>query len=117
MNLTINGKEYELKFGISFINAIDNMYTQDMKGIQFGMGLEMVNTYLSLGRPTAVMNVIKAGASHLNSKPSTADIESYLEELAMSDDGEYEQLFDDINEAMKQAPFLKRALKNMESAQ
>ena len=82
MELTINGKNYELKFGLGFINAIDNIYTQEMHGVSFGMGLELLNTYLRLGRPTALFNVIKAGTSHLNSKPSNADIESYLEDLA-----------------------------------
>lgn len=117
MELTINDKKYELKFGLSFINTIDNIYTQKMNGVEFGMGLEMLNTYMSLGRPTALFNVIKAGTSHLDSKPSNNDIESYLEDLADSNVDEYENMFDEVSEAMKQAPFLRRTMKNLENAQ
>jgi len=117
MELKINGKDYELRFGLSFINAIDNIYTQEMHGVEFGMGLEMLNTYLGLGRATALYNVIKAGTSHLNSKPSNNDIENYLEELATADNKDYDNLFDDIKGAMSQAPFLKRTMKNLENAQ
>lgn len=117
MELTINEKVYELKFGLSFINAIDNIYTQKMHGVEFGMGLEMLNTYLGLGRPTALYNVISAGTSHLNSKPSNTDIELYLEDLAESENEDYENMFDEVGEAMKQAPFLRRTMKNLENAQ
>lgn len=117
MELTINDKNYELKFGLSFINTIDNIYTQKMNGVEFGMGLEMLNTYLGLGRPTALFNLIKAGTSHLDSKPSNADIESYLEDLAEKDGEKYEKMFDEVNEAMKQAPFLRLTMKNLENAQ
>lgn len=113
MELTIGKKEYQLKFGLSFINAIDNIYTQDMNGLDFGVGLEMLNTYMGLGRPTALMNAIKAGTSHMGSKPSNADIEAYLEELASSDDGRYESLFKNLTETMEQAPFLKRTLNDL----
>src|SRR5699024_12344226 len=100
MKLTINDKEYELKFGLSFINAIDNIYTQKMNGVEFGMGLEMLNTYMSLGRPTALFNVIKAGTSHLDSKPSNNDIESYLEDYPYSTVDEYASMFDELRQAM-----------------
>lgn len=113
MELKIGGKNYELSYGLSFINSLDNIYTQDMSGVQLGMGVEMLNTYLELGRPTALYNAIKAGTSHLNSQPANSDIERYLEDVAVEDDDKYENLFDDIKKGMEQAPFLKRALKNM----
>ena len=117
MELDINGKKYELRYGLSFINALDNLYTQDMNGVEFGMGIEMLNAYLDLGRPTALFNAIKAGTSHLKSKPSNDGIENFLEDIAMSDDDKYEKLFDQLKEEIEQAPFLKRALQNMKNAE
>lgn len=113
MKLVICGTTYELKFGISFINAIDNMYKQNVHGVEFGLGIELLNTQLEMGRPTALFNAIKAGTSHLDSKPSNHDVESYLEGLALSDGDDYENLFDGLKESMEQAPFLKRALNQM----
>lgn len=117
MELKIGGKEYELRFGIKFINELDNTYKQNMDGAEFGMGIEMLNAYLEMGRPTALYNAILAGTAHLKSKPSRNKVEEYLEELAMQEDEAYEQLFDQMKEEIEQAPFLKRALKNMKKNQ
>lgn len=113
MNLEIGGKNYELRFGLSFINEIDNLYTQSMNGIEFGMGIEMMSSYLGLRRPTALNNVIKAGVSHLNSKPSNADIEAYLE--GVFEAGKHEELFKEIEVATEQAPFLKQTIKGLKA--
>lgn len=117
MELTINDKNYELKFGLSFINTLDNIYTQTAEGMTFGIGIEMLQAYLSMGRPTALANAIKAATSHLNSKPSNNDLEAYLETLAEKDEKEFDKLFDEIEESMQTAPFLKRALQNQKQAQ
>jgi|SRR5699024_1770716 len=115
MELTIGDKKYELKFGLSFINAIDNTYTQSMSGVEFGMGVEMLSTYMGLKRPTALYNLIKAGTSHLNSKPSNNDIEEFLENEFS--EGRQEELFDRAMEAMEQAPFLKQTVQGMKEQQ
>lgn len=116
MELEIGGKKYELRFGLSFINTVDGIYVQEHKGsgMGIGMGIEMIEMYMELGRPTALYNAIKAGTSHLNSKPSNYDIEAYLEDLAEQDNDEYEKLFDQLKEAMDQAPFLKRTKKALQ---
>lgn len=111
MILNIGNKEYELRFGIKFIETIDKLYTQERDGIELGLGVELVTVYLNAGRPTALINIIKAGTAHLNSKPSNKAIEEYLEELAKKDDNSYEELFEEVLEAMEQAPFLKRQMK------
>lgn len=108
MELNINGKNYELSFGIKFIREMDKIHEQDLKGIKMGIGLEMMEAQLSMGRPTALFDVIKCATSHLKSKPSNDDIEAFLEEKAIN--GELESLFEEVGEATKQAPFLKQAL-------
>lgn len=115
MNITINEKDYELKFGLKFINQLDKIYTQELSGIKFGMGVEMMNTYLNMKHPQALANIIKAGTSHLSSKPSNKEIEDYLEEQAVND--KLEDLFTDFLDAVNQAPFLKHKLKMIEGVQ
>lgn len=111
MELEIGKKTYELRYGLSFIEAIDKLYTQEMSGVQFGMGLEMVSTYMGLRRPTALQNVIKAGTSHLNSKPSNDDIESYLESVFIAE--KQEDVFKQVEVEMERAPFLKQTMKGL----
>lgn len=115
MEIEIGKKTYELKFGLSFIEAIDNIYTQEMSGVSFSMGLEMMSTYMGLRRPTALQNVIISGTSHLNSKPSRSSIETYLEELFS--EGNQEEMFKQVEVEMEQAPFLKQTMKNLKQDQ
>lgn len=109
MELTINGKEYELNFGLGFIREMDKLHEQQMQGISFGIGLEMMTAQLEMGRPTILLDIIKAGTAHLKRKPTAKEVEQYLEEKAL--DGELENLFKELKEATAQAPFLKQALK------
>lgn len=111
MDLTINNKEYTLRFGTKFINSLDNMYSQSMNGVEFGMGMELMHSYMGIRRPTALMNVIKAGLSHLNTVPSNEDLEVHLEGLY--EEGKEEALFKELEKAMEQAPFLKRKMKEL----
>jgi len=118
MNLTIGGKEYELEFGMKFINALDNIYTQSLHGMAFGMGVESLITYLNMENPASLYNGIKAGTAHLKSKPSNDDIEAYITELAEKD--ELGQLYEDFFNALEKAPLVRKKIQtvkeNMEKA-
>jgi len=113
MILNIGNREYELRYGIKFIETLDRLYKQDLEGIEFGLGIEMAVPYLNMQRPTALMNVIKAGTAHLNSQPSNSDIETFLEELATNDIDKYEELYKEAIESMEQSPFLKSHVKRV----
>jgi hypothetical protein len=39
MELTINGKQYEFKFGTKFVRELDKLFPIMQEGIAFGMGL------------------------------------------------------------------------------
>jgi|SRR5690625_3594527 len=114
MKLEINGKEYELEFGLKFIHEMDNIYTQRLNGVEFGMGLEMMGSYLNMRNPLVLLSVIKAGTAHLKSKPKQNDIEKFLEEKA--EKNEFGRFFDEVEEVLVSAPFLKDKLKRMKTA-
>lgn len=107
MNLTINGKEYELKFGLKFIRSMDKLHEQTVEGIAFGLGLEIMTMQLEMNRATILVDIIRAATSH-GKQPTVNDIEDYLEDLALKD--ELNALFDEFKEATGNAPFLKQAL-------
>lgn len=119
MKLKIGGKEYELAFGMGFINALDNIYTQNLQGMAFGTGVESLITYLNMENPTSLYNGIKAATSHLKSKPSNEDLEAYITELAEKD--ELGKLYDDFFNALEKAPLVRKKIQtikeNMNEAQ
>ncbi len=110
MKFTINGKEYQLEFGIKFIRKMDEIYTVSANGMAFGMGVESALSYIAMENPTVLYEIVRAGTSHLKNKPSNDDIEDALEKVA--GEGKLEKLFKDIQKAMEEAPFLKQKIKN-----
>src|SRR5690625_6042676 len=115
MKLTIGKKEYEMKFGLKFIRQIDKAYTQNIEGMEFAMGLQQLNIYMNMHNPDALYTAIKAGLSHLNTVPSNDQLEEYLEDVY--NEGKDDELFKQVQEAMKQAPFLKRDRKRLKKEQ
>lgn len=111
MELEIGGKNYKLEFGLEFISQLDNMYTQNSNGVEFGIGVEMMATYLEMGRPTVLLSIIKAATGHLKSKPSNKDIESYLADEFNAGNGD--KLFAEFKENTEQSPFLRETFKKM----
>ena len=115
MKLTIGKKEYEMKFGLKFIRQIDKAYTQNIEGMEFAMGLQQLNIYMNMQNPDALYTAIKAGLSHLNTVPSNDQLEEYLEDVFV--EGKDEELFKQVQEAMEQAPFLKRQIERLKKEQ
>ncbi|MBO1002672.1 tail assembly chaperone [Pseudogracilibacillus auburnensis] len=111
MKLTIGGNEYELDFGLDFIATLDEIYTAKADGMEFGLGVEHSISYIKMKNPTVLVRLIKAGTSHFKSKPSNDDIKAFLTEKAEND--ELDDLFDEFEENMRIAPFLKGKLKGI----
>lgn len=111
MKLTINGKDCELKYGLSFIGEIDEMYKQKSNGMEIAVGLDMLALYMSTSNPVALRNAIQAGTSHMSGRPSQREINEYLEQVAEKD--ELDQLFEDVLNEMEVAPFLKKKFKDI----
>lgn len=104
MKIKINGKEYELRFGIKFNRELDEVYTQSVDGFEFGVGVEKATSYLAMKNNVALFEVIKAGTSHLRQRPTDEEIEQAIEEYG--NDGKLSDLYDDILKAMGNSPFL-----------
>lgn len=116
MDVTIGNKDYVLEFGIGFNRYLDQVYQQEVDGMQFGMGLEMAYVYLSNENVDGIYHVIKAATSHLKSKPSNLDVEKYIEETLVKDKGA-KKLCNALIKEMKDSPFLGYKIKNMEKEQ
>lgn len=114
MDFTINGKEYQLQFGLKFIRTLDQAYTQKADGMEFGLGVETAIPYLKMENPTVLYELIKAATSHLKSKPSNDDIENELEKRAM--EGKLDKLYPEFEKAMEESAFLKSKMKKFKQA-
>jgi len=89
MNLTINKKDYELKFGLDFINFLDKKYYIEQDGFKLGQGLTYVVLQAELGNPLILLDLIMA-ATVTSAKVKIDDVKVFVENEA------------DINELMNE---------------
>lgn len=113
MEFLVNGKEYELKFGLAFIRQLDEKFKVDYQGIEFGMGINLANMGLNQLNPATLSDIIKAAATHSGKAPKQQDVDNAIDEYAEKNDG-LDQLFADVIEEMGKSPTIKGTAKKFE---
>lgn len=95
MDIKIDNKNYELKFGIKFINNIDHVFGLKEQGLSFGMGTLPAVTALQAYDPAALAKIISCASLD---GVSTDMVTDYIEGL---DETDLEKLFDEVLTAVK----------------
>ena len=112
MQVKINNKEVELKFGVKFVRELDKVAGLDVNGASFGMGLTKSIPALNTADPAVLADVIYSAASTNKAfRPSQDDVDNFIEDY----DGDLEKLFDDVTKEMSAANAIKVALKNAQA--
>ena len=97
MVININGKEYEIRFGIGFVRSLDKKYfTKGVAGTEFGVGLETRIPMLLAGDAVVLSELLYEGTCHLKSRPSTKDVDEYIDSV-----DDIDAFFDDVLEELK----------------
>ena len=112
MQVKINNKEVELKFGVKFVRELDKVAGLDVNGASFGMGLTKSIPALNTADPSVLADVIYSAASTNKAfRPSQDDVDNFIDDY----DGDLEKLFDDVTKEMSAANAIKVALKNAQA--
>ncbi|MCT3053602.1 tail assembly chaperone [Leuconostoc mesenteroides] len=112
MQVKINNKEVELKFGVKFVRELDKVAGLDVNGASFGMGLTKSIPALNTADPAVLADVIYSAASTNKAfRPSQDDVDDFIDDY----DGDLEKLFDDVTKEMSAANAIKVALKNVQA--
>ena len=112
MQVKINNKEVELKFGVKFVRELDKVAGLDVNGASFGMGLTKSIPALNTADPSVLADVIYSAASTNKAfSPSQDDVDNFIDDY----DGDLEKLFDDVIKEMSAANAIKVALKNAQA--
>lgn len=113
MIITMEGREYELRFGIAALDYLDRIYTTSAEGIEFSVGLSMFASQIQMGNVTAIIHAIKAGTCTESHKPSNKVIEEFIGEM---NEEEMDMFFLEVTEELKKQPLTRTATKKMLSA-
>ena len=109
MQIKINGKQVDLKFGVKFVRELDKVAGLDLNGASFGMGLTKSIPSLNAADPAVLADVIYSAASTNKAfRPSQDDVDDFIDNY----EDDLEKLFDDVIKEMSQANAIKVALKN-----
>ena len=85
MVIEINGKEYELKFGMKFLSELNKQTTKNQVGMDIRIGVENALLALASGDMLVLPELIKASTATESNRPTNAQIEKYLETVDLDE--------------------------------
>lgn len=112
MRFKIGNTEAKLKFGVKFVRLMDEKYTIDYQGLDFGMGIMYAQMGLAQKSVPTLSNIIHAatkGEYHID------DIDDAVEEYAEQEGG-LKKLFDQIEEEMGKSQVVQETIKALQEA-
>ena len=79
MTVTIDGTDYEIRFGIGFVRNLDKKYERTEHGTTFGLGLESTIPFLLTDNVLVLSELIYEGTCHLKKRPTQAQVDAYID--------------------------------------
>ncbi len=113
MELTINGKVRQLRFGVGFVRKLDEIYQVSMSGIEFGAGLIMANMQLAQMNPAALSDVIICASS---GKVTERQVDGFIDDYAEEHDG-LKELFEEVEAELGKSLVVKDTMKQANQAE
>lgn len=110
MELTINDKQYEFKFGTKFVRELDKLFPIIQEGIAFGMGLSAkFIPELKAANINALATILYVANRTESPKVSQGVIDDFIDECE-----DIEKLFDDVLKELSESNAGKLAMKMIE---
>lgn len=110
MNISINGKDVDLKFGIGFVRDMDKRKEQEVEGMKFGVGLtialELIDNSNSID---ALLEVVQSAIKH-DGEYTIEEIIAALEEL---NEEEQAVFLESLEQKLKTSPVVQASYQKM----
>lgn len=108
MQIKINGKAYELNFGIRWVLLMNQNHNITQNGLSQGMGINQAVASLSQYDPIGLSEILLNATWINKERPTSADIDHYLET-----DADIKKLCDSILKEIETANATKAQVKNV----
>ena len=108
MQVKINGKDYELNFGIRWVLLMNQKHNIAQNGLSQGMGINQAVASLSQYDPIGLSEILLNATWINKDRPTSADIDHYLET-----DADIKKLCDSILKEIETANATKAQVKNV----
>lgn len=108
MQIKINGKDYELNFGIRWVLLMNQKHNITQNGLSQGMGINQAVASLSQYDPIGLSEILLNATWINKERPTSADIDHYLDT-----DADVKKLCDSILKEIETANATKAQVKNV----
>lgn len=108
MQIKINGKDYELNFGIRWVLLMNQKHNVTLNGLSQGMGINQAVASLKQYDPVGLSEILLNATWINKERPTSADIDHYLDT-----DGDIKKLCDSILKEIEVANATKAQVKNV----
>lgn len=110
MVITIDGTDYQLNFGIKFIQAMNDLHHVSQSGMNVGMGLNQAVMFIMAQDVIGLAEIIQCAAWINPKRPTRDQIYAYLE----NEGTDISKLFKKVDKELKNSNVTKGAVKNLE---
>lgn len=108
MQIKINGKNYDLNFGIRWVLLMNQKHNITKNGLSQGMGINQAVASLKQYDPVGLSEILLNATWINKNRPTSADIDHYLDT-----DGDIKKLCDSILKEIEVANATKAQVKNV----
>lgn len=108
MQIRINGKDYELNFGIRWVLLMNQKHNITLNGLSQGMGINQAVASLRQYDPVGLSEILLNATWINKDRPTSADIDHYLDT-----DADIKKLCDEILKEIETANATKAQAKNV----
>ena len=108
MQIKINGKDYDLNFGIRWVLLMNQKHNITQNGLSQGMGINQAVASLKQYDPVGLSEILLNAAWINKDRPTSADIDHYLDT-----DADIKKLCDSILKEIEVANATKAQVKNV----
>lgn len=107
MVINIKNNDYEVRFGIAFVRALDEKYYYEQSGLgtKFGTGMETLIPRLLLYDPVALSEFLYFGTCTEKKRPSQMDVDAYVDQVE-----DIDALFDEVIQELKKQNATKKKM-------
>ena len=107
MELTIENKTYNFRFGLGFVRYLDGKSSIEQNGVQFGIGLETLIPNLLTGNTVTLSDCLFTANRTENPRVTQEQLDNYIDNENTDIDG----LFDDVLKELKKSNATKKKAK------
>lgn len=104
MELTIENKTYNFRFGIGFVRYLDGKSSIEQNGVQFGIGMETLIPNLLTGNTVTLADCLFVANRTENPRVTQEQLDNYID----NENTDIDALFDDVLKELKKSNATKK---------